>query len=130
MHFKIIHAKSRIHGKGSFAKENIPARKRIGILGGQIISKFKARKMAVTKSIAVVELWNGWAIDASDEKGLRYVNHSCDPNTFMRNINYLVEFYALKDIAPGEELTCDYGTTHHDGKLACTCGAVNCKGSL
>lgn len=131
INFKIIVSRSKIHGKGSFAGENIPARKKIGHLGGNIISKSAARKMArQCSSISIVELWNGKALDASESKDLRYINHSCDPNTFMRNLDNHVEFYALKNIKEGAELTCDYGPTHHDGKIKCQCGAENCKGKL
>ena len=129
--YRIIPGKSTIHGTGCFANENIPARKKLGSLGGKVISKRTARGL-VNKhgSISLVELWNGKVIDASGEKGVRFINHSCSPNTYMRTLNYHVEFYALRKIRKGEELTCDYGPTHHDGKLPCRCGAPGCKGSL
>jgi hypothetical protein len=39
----------------------------------------------------------------------RYVNHSDDPNTDVREVEEgLLHLTALKDIKPGEELTCDY----------------------
>jgi uncharacterized protein len=41
-----------------------------------------------------------------------------------------VEFYALRAIAPGEELTANYVETHHPGGMACQCGAPNCVGRL
>lgn len=129
--YKISLGKSRIHGTGCFAKENIPARKKVGSLGGKVVSKKEAEEIAAgKKSISLVELWNGKVIDASREKGVRYINHSCAPNTFMRTLNYHVEFYALRKIRKGEELTCDYGPTHHDGALACRCGAPGCRGNL
>jgi uncharacterized protein len=129
--FKISPGKSTIHGTGCFANEKIPSRKKVGSLGGMVIPKQAARKMVVKNaSISLVELWNGKAIDASKEKGVRFINHSCAPNTFMRTYNFHVEFYALRDIKKGEELTCDYGPTHHDGKLPCNCGAPGCKGNL
>lgn len=131
VNFKITLGRSKIHGKGSFAGENIPAGKKIGHLGGIIISRSAARKIAKQHaSISIVELWNGKALDASLSKDLRYINHSCNPNTFMRNLNNYVEFYALTNIKIGAELTCDYGPTHHDGKIKCKCGAENCKGRL
>lgn len=131
IYFKIDLRKSNIHGTGCFALETIPARKKIGSLGGTVVSKKHARQMVQKKaSISLVELWNGKAIDASKEKGVRYINHSCAPNTFMRTINHHVEFYALKKIRKGEELTCDYGPTHHNGTLPCRCGAPGCKGNL
>jgi uncharacterized protein len=131
LRYKIKNAKSSIHGRGSFAVEKIPARKKIGSMGGQVLSKRKARQMVKEQgSISMVELWNGKAIDASTEKGLRFINHSCSPNTYMRTFNYHVEFYALRTIKSGEELTCNYGPTHHDGKLPCRCGAKGCKGNI
>ena len=57
----------------------------------------------------------------------RYMNHADDPNFGFLSEN---EAVALRDIAAGEELTCDYGETHHDGKLPCRCGAGNCRGYI
>jgi SET domain-containing protein len=36
----------------------------------------------------------------------------------------------MRAIAAGEELTADYGETHHAGTLRCQCGAANCRGAL
>ncbi|MFL6699277.1 MAG: hypothetical protein ACJ8GJ_19095 [Vitreoscilla sp.] len=41
-----------------------------------------------------------------------------------------MEFYSLRAIEPGEEITVNYGQTHHEGKLRCRCGAPNCIGNL
>lgn len=124
--------KSKIEGKGAYALGRIPARKKIGDLGGIIISLREARKIAAqTKRVAMVEFGNGRALNASvNSNELRYINHSCSPNTYMRVTHNRVEFYALRDIKLHEELTCDYGETHHDGKLPCRCGAPGCKGFL
>jgi len=127
-------AKSRIHGRGAYALGAIPARKKVGSLAGVIISKRSARqkvKEAKSDSIAIVELWNGQALDATGESNeVKYINHSCGPNTYLRVSGYHVEFYTLRQIQPGEELTCNYGPTHHDGQKVCKCGSINCKGFL
>ncbi len=79
----------------------------------------------------IVEFGDGTALDASRTGShFRYVNHSCSPNAFMRLFKGHVEFYALRPIAAGEELTCNYGETHHEGTLPCRCGSVGCKGYL
>jgi SET domain-containing protein len=124
--------KSKIDGKGAYALGRIPARKKIGDLGGVIISQREARKIAAqTKRVAMVEFGNGRALHAGvNSNELRYINHSCSPNTYMRVTHNRVEFYALRDIKLNEELTCNYGETHHDGKLPCRCGAPGCKGFL
>ena len=61
---------------------------------------------------------------------LRFTNHSCAPNAFLRIARGRVEVYALRDVAAGEELTADYGESHHAGRLACRCGASGCVGRL
>ena len=132
LNFSICNKPSLIDGTGAFAVENIPAKRKLGNLGGVIISLKAARKKAAaTKRVAMVEFGNGYALDASIHSNeLRYINHSCRPNTFMRVAFDKVEFYSLRDILKGEELTCNYGATHHDGKLRCRCGAPGCKGFL
>ena len=61
---------------------------------------------------------------------VRYTNHSCVPNARLRIDHGRVEFYALTRISPGEEITVNYGETHHEGKLACRCRAPGCIGRL
>ena len=130
--FPLRVAKSRIHGNGAYAIKRIPARRKIGSLGGEVISQREGRKRAQDKtSISIVELWNGKTLDASAyNHEIKFINHSCQPNTFMRTLGYHVEFYALRDIAKDEELTCNYGETHHNGTKKCNCGATSCKGFM
>ena len=132
VNYKLKIGRSHIQGKGAFALGIIGKRKKIGDLGGIIISLRAARKKAlVAKEIAIVELDDKTALDASVESNsLRYINHSCSPNTFIRVTKTRVEFYALRSIRTGEELTADYGITHHDGKLPCRCGSPECRGFI
>lgn len=130
--FPVEVKKSLIDGKGAFALGIIPARKKIGELDGEIISIEEGRKLAEkNKRIALVELDYEYALNAFYTEGqMKYINHSCSPNTYMRVYKHHVEFYSLRTIKKGEELTCNYGETHHDGKHSCKCGAFNCKGFL
>lgn len=132
LNYRLRNKPSKIDGTGAFALQKIPARKKIGDLGGEIISLRKARqRVRQMKQVAMVEFGDGRALDASvNSNELRYVNHSCSPNTYMRVCYDRVEFYALEDIEAGEELTCNYGPTHHDGKLKCRCGSEKCKGYI
>jgi hypothetical protein len=61
-----------------------------------------------------------------------YVNHSCDPNCWLRISGDRVAQIALRDIAAGEELTFDYSTTMSgdDWTMACTCGSPLCRGTI
>jgi len=122
---------SRIAGKGAFAQKPIPARRKIGDLGGVIISMRKARQLIKKQVINLVELDDDFALDAStNPNDMKYINHSCAPNTYMRVLKNRVEFYALRPIRKGEELSCDYGETHHEGQLPCRCQAANCRGFI
>ncbi len=59
----------------------------------------------------------------------RHVNHSCDPNAwemFEGRESYLV---ARRDVAAGDELTCDYNINISGGtSWPCRCGAARCRG--
>ena len=123
---------SRIDGRGAFAAEAMPARRKIGEIRGESVSVREARRRAKTmERIMIVEVSHTRAIDASlSTDPLRFTNHSCRPNAAMRIRQGRVEFYAMRDIAPGEEITVNYGETHHEGRLACRCGAPGCVGRL
>ena len=123
--------RSRMVGQGLFAGAAIRARAKIGEFEGEVIGIREARRRARGRRIvAIVEL-EGFALDATDTgRGFRYINHSCEPNTFMRCTPQRAEFYALRAIRAGEELTVDYGDSHHDGTLPCRCGAARCRGYI
>lgn len=68
-----------------------------------------------------------------------FMNHSCDPTTISRQTgeakrNNQYETVALRDIHPGDEITCDYNLFEYDchGKVIekCMCGAPTCIGRV
>jgi SET domain-containing protein len=122
---------SRLTGKGLFATRPIAARAKIGEFEGEVIGLREARRRAKGRAIvAIVEL-ERHALDATDSpRGFRFINHSCEPNTFTRCTPERAEFYARRRIRAGEELTVDYGESHHGGKLPCRCGAARCRGFI
>jgi len=130
--FAVEVADSRIDGQGAFAAEAIPRHLKIGEIRGQSISVADARIRATRlERIMIVEVSPRKAIDFSKSGDpMRYTNHSCRPNARLSIRQGRVEFYALRPIAPGEEITVDYGQSHHQGKLACRCGAPGCRGNL
>jgi SET domain-containing protein len=130
--FSVRVARSRIDGFGVFAAEAIPPRLKIGEIRGESITIAEARRRAATQQrIMIVEISMRRAIDASKSTDpMRFTNHSCSPNARLSIRDGRVEFYALRAIPPGEEITVNYGETHHEGKLACRCGAPGCVGRL
>ena len=127
----LVVGKSRFAGRGLYAGRPIAARAKIGEYEGEAIGLREARRRARGRRIvAIVELARR-AIDATGmAHGFRYINHSCDPNTFIRCTPERAEFYARRRIRAGEELTCDYGESQHNGTLPCRCGARNCRGFI
>ena len=123
---------SAIDGHGAFAAEAIPPRLKIGEIRGESISVVEARIRATrAERIMIVELSDKKAIDFSKSTDpMRYTNHSCQPNARLCIRQGRVEFYAVKAIKPGDEITVDYGETHHEGRLRCQCGAPGCRGAL
>lgn len=61
-----------------------------------------------------------------------YVNHSCDPNSGLKFLGRRIVLSAIRDIAPGEEITFDYSTTmdENDWELECRCGSALCRGVI
>jgi SET domain-containing protein len=120
---------SAIEGRGLFARRAIPARRKLGEFGGELITLREARRRArLRRRITIVEFDRGMARDASrNGTCFRYVNHSCLPNAYIRRVGYHVEFYSLRMIRAGEEVTCDYGETQHKGTLRCRCGSSACR---
>ncbi len=123
--------RSAIVGRGLYTKVRIPRRAKIGEFGGERIGLREARRRAKGRDIvAIVEL-DKFAYDATvGDNAFRWINHSCDANTFIRCTDTRAEFYARRPIAAGEELTTDYVESHHNGELACRCGAKNCRGFI
>lgn len=123
---------SAIDGQGVFAAEPVPPARKIGEIRGESVSVDEARIRATrSERVMIVELSPRRTIDFSRSADpMRYTNHSCRPNARLCIDHGRVEFYALRRIEPGEEITVDYGPTHHQGRLACRCGAPGCRGSL
>lgn len=134
-HVAVRLRRSRIDGYGVFADEPIATGTHLGDLTGEAITVAEARRRAAAAGpngrLMLVELSPARAIDAGrSQDAMRFTNHSCAPNARIDVADGEVRFHALRAIAPGEEITVDYGLTHHDGRLACRCGAPGCRGAL
>lgn len=147
---KIVARKSPIHGNGVFAVAAIAAGTRIIEYKGRRLTHAQADRGAAgaveSGHTFLFTLNARYVIDASvDGNSARWINHSCEPNCQAvlveaagrdrRKDRIFIE--ALRDIAPGEELTYNYGITlaqRHTPRLkkiwACHCGSPHCTGTL
>ena len=104
-------ARSNIEGRGCFAAAHITRGRAVGELAGEADERT--------------------SIDATvGGDATAFINHSCDPNLFMRVHHDHLLFFALRNIAAGEELSLGYGQSHHDGARRCRCGSPRCRGAI
>lgn len=61
----------------------------------------------------------------------RHLNHSCDPNAWLRHERTACQIVARCDISVGEEITVDYSINLSGGDAwPCHCGATRCRGRV
>lgn len=134
--FPVRVAPSAIDGMGAFAESAIPAGAKIGEIRGEFVSLAEARVRArqaerTTGRIFMIAISDKRAVDATHSTDpLRFANHACAPNMVLKIQQGRVAFYAIRNIDAGEELTAQYGETHHAGRLICRCGAAKCRGRI
>jgi uncharacterized protein len=122
---------SPIHGKGCFATSAFRAHRKIAEYAGEKISNAEANRRAKRKTLRICAINNRWSLDGSrGGNGTHYINHSCEPNAFMKILYKHILFIALRDIAPGEEITIDYESTLHSDSKRCICRALTCRGTI
>ena len=123
---------SAIDGKGCFATIGFKKGRKIAEYAGEKISRREiARRLKGKKRIHICGLNSYWAIDGSRAgNGTQYINHSCNPNCYVRTIHDHILFFALRDIEPGEEILLDYEQSYHSDRKQCSCGAPNCRGRI
>jgi hypothetical protein len=56
----------------------------------------------------------------------RYINHSCDPNTYVKTVDGKRLVIARREISTQEEITCDY-SVNGGGDTVWLCGASRCR---
>jgi uncharacterized protein len=121
---------SPIAGQGLFATRPIAAGTAIARLAGRVVSSIELRELLTRPPVDTIALGEDLhLVLPSDPRPLiAYGNHSCDPNTWWADAVTLV---ARRDIAMGEEVTNDYGTsTGIDFALTCNCGTTICRGVI
>jgi uncharacterized protein len=128
LRYKVRSAPSAIEGTGAFAAVTIPRRAKIGEVTGELISIRTARRRAQGSCrMCLIDISSTRALDCTGGNVLRFVNHSCRPNAFLRVFGERVEVYAKRNIRNGEEITVDYGESPHSGGMKCRCGHPDCR---
>jgi SET domain-containing protein len=121
--------KSPLHGLGCFATVRFLKGNRIAEYAGEKISRKEAmRRMKRPNGRRISELAAGWYIDGSvDGNQTQHINHSCDPNADASVIGGSLFIFALREIAPGEEITVDYLNSFEQDRSVCQCRTASCR---
>jgi SET domain-containing protein len=127
----LIIKKSPIEGKGCFSSTWFKGRHKIAEYAGEKITTAEAKRRANRRRLRICAINNRWSLDGSrGGNGTHYINHSCQPNAYMKILHNHILFMALRDIEPDEEITIDYESTLHSDKKRCTCGVSLCRGTI
>jgi uncharacterized protein len=110
-------------GLGLFANREITPGERILSIEGPLIDFAETKRRGRRECMAIQIGYNNY-IDTRPP-GV-YVNHSCDPNTGIRNNLHLI---ALREIRKGQEIRYDYSTTMEEQSftMECRCGSPRCR---
>lgn len=112
-------------GLGLFAKTPIKKGEFVIEYWGQIITDEEAEKKGGQYLFDLDE--TSFTIDGTTRKNTaRYINHSCKPNCEPEQDGKRIYIMAIRDIAPGEELTYNYGKQYFKQMVeehgGCRCG--------
>jgi SET domain-containing protein len=121
--------KSQLHGLGCFTTVRFLKGNCIAEYSGERISRKEAmRRMQGSDGSRISELEAECYIDGSvNGDQTQYINHSCDPNADAFVIGGSLFIFALREIAPGEELTVDYLNSFEQDQSVCQCRTAPCR---
>lgn len=121
---------SQVHGRGVFALEDIPARRRVIEYTGKRLTYQQAFAILPPKDIYIASLNSRWCVDGSSGDGAQFMNHSCQPNFISQLVDNRLFFYSRRKIRAGDELTWRYRYRIKIKRVPCRCGARRCRGTL
>ena len=136
--------KSRVHGSGLFASQNIKKGSQIIEYVGDKVTKRegdrradkqinKAKKYNKNGMVYVFELNKRYDIDGDvPYNHARLINHSCNPNCEVVIDNNRLWVSAIKNIKKNHELSYNYGYSYDTdyGEHICKCGSSRCVGYI
>ena len=119
-------------GRAIFAVEPIAKHERIAVFGGHVVTFDVFDTLPETcrhYSYQIADDLIYAYLDVAELGEMDCFNHSCNPNAGFRG---QIDLVALRNIAPGEEVTFDYATclTADFGDMDCLCGTANCRGRV
>lgn len=128
-HPELVVRESSIAGQGLFATAAIAAGEVVSVLAGRKVSTAELAELLKRPPVDTITLADDLHLVLPNDPRpvIAYGNHSCDPNAWWSDA---VTLTARRDLAAGDELTSDYGTSTgvEDWQMNCSCGSALCRG--
>ena len=125
--------RSRIHGRGLFARRDIAAGSRLIEYVGRRVSKDQSAELCLKRNAYIFILNEENDLDGKVSwNPARLINHSCDPNCDAETDDRdRIWFVSRRSIQRGSELTYNYGYDLKDFRnYPCRCGSATCVGYM
>lgn len=123
----VIVKRSKISGKGVFSAGNFKRGEEILAMDDSHVVKDPSTLTKEQHEFELDYLASGKIVIMHAPE--RYINHSCDPNSYVKTINGVRRIIAMRDIKEGEEITGDYSINgYNEGAFKCNCGSEKCRG--
>jgi hypothetical protein len=128
---KVIVKESSINRLGVFALENISKGEMILAIDD---SRIVTAELPLVESKGEFEYHCDWLTGGEVvlmQLPERHINHSCDPNTFVKTMLGIRYVFALRSIAADEEVTYDYCINGFGDTIwQCNCGSSRCRKTI
>jgi uncharacterized protein len=129
--FRLVIRESKIHRRGVYALERIPARRKVIEYTGERISRRETKRRGQGNLTYLFTLDDYWTVDgAIGGSGAEIINHSCDPNLYSCVFKGHILYMSRRLILPGEELTVDYRFSDKIEDVLCRCRSPRCRGTI
>ena len=112
--------KSKISEKGVFALRDFKKGEVVLKWSPKPIKKSEIDSLSAREKTYIVNLGKKYFLMQSPE---RYVNHSCESNTTVKNNSDV----AVRNVKKGKEITSDYVKTQGGASFQCKCGSKKCR---
>ena len=127
----LIIRSSAIHAAGCYTTTRIAKGRRVAEYTGPRITKDEADSLYEDSLVTYLFGLGDGSVVIDGHCMAMFINHSCDPNCETDEVDGRVWITAIRNIAPGEEITYDYCL--YDGgdeQQLCNCGTRHCRGSM
>ena len=127
----LIIRSSAIHAAGCYTTTPIAKGRRVAQYTGLRLSKAEADTSYADSPITYLFGLGAGEIVIDGHCMAMFINHSCDANCETTESRGHVWIKAIRNIAPGEEITYDYCLYDGgDDEAICNCGAKKCRGTM